>query len=172
MVKNQAALAEEKQDESPLTKAARAALAKHPENVQEATAAFELAVRKDARLRDLLTDPLIREACYAVVSGLIRRARKHVWAPPIYRADSAARVIALAASNLMTFPLPGGVLLCNADRAALATAESVYRKQSDDMRHKANWLGLILQSLPEGQLVRDALTEARLIELQREASHA
>lgn len=146
------------------------------EDIKAATDLFEQRVRDDAALRDALTDPLIRGACYSAVTMVIRLDRKRVWTAPVYSGangetnNQAGRVEALAQSNLMMFPLPGGKRLADATREEIAEASNYYLDRAKDARHKGAWLALIADRLPDGKAVRDAMTEKELQEMKDKAN--
>jgi hypothetical protein len=82
--------------------------------------------------------------------------------------DSKARVVALAqgiSSCLLDMPLAGGLKLRNASAPELRQTIERYEKCAGNMMHKARWLRLILQSLPEGLHVGTIITEERAVEL-------
>lgn len=161
----------------PVADAAKAALEANNGDVKAATAALEQRVRASRALRDMLTDPLISNACYDAIRRQCHVERRQVWSPPVEklvatRVAGAHRVVKLAAGNLLTFPLPGGKKLGEATRAEVAQAANFYQSQSDDMGHKARWLQLVQQSIPDGKTVADVLNDKRLRELQKEARSA
>lgn len=158
----------------PVAEAARKALTKANGDVRKATDILEHAVRSDRKLRDLLTDPLISSACYDAVRRVCHAERRAVWKAPIEklvkgRLTGSARVVKLAAGNLLMFSLPDGLKLGEATREDITEAANFYSKQAGDMAHKSRWLQLIAQSLPAGKKVREVLTDRRLRELQQEA---
>lgn len=156
----------------PVATAAAEALKGADGDVKVATRALLAQVRKQRALRDALTEPLLEAACYQAVSAQMRQQRHRVWTPPNYSAGgNGARVIALATS-LLDFPLPGGRRLGEATRAEVAAAAELYRSYADDMGHKARWLALVAQSVPDGGKVGEVLDEARLAELQKESRDA
>jgi hypothetical protein len=79
-------------------------------------------------------------------------------------------VLAEAISScLLDMPLAGGKKLRDAGRAEIMAQIERYEKQAGNMAHKARWLRLVLQSLPEGKLVGKVITEKRALELFEEA---
>ncbi len=155
---------------------AREALDSAGGDVRAATALMEKRVRSDRVLRDELTEPLISEACYVAVARELRRDRQRVWTPPVYSGAGGeangqrGRVEALASSNLMMFPLPGGKVLGTATLEDVQKASAFYTEQGADMMHKGRWLGMIASRLKPGVIVSKALTEAELQSLKGEAA--
>lgn len=169
--------AQRKPKNDPVLEAAKIALDGASGDVQKATKAFEKTIRGDRALRDALLEPLIASACYDAIRKVSITERRSVWKPggeKIVKGKThgSARVIQLAAGNLLMFPLPGGKKLGDANRKEISAAASFYLGQSNDMGHKARWLQLIAQSVPANQKVSDVLTDKRLRELQREAKNA
>jgi hypothetical protein len=72
---------------------------------------------------------------------------------------------------LLDMPIAGGVRLRDARRDQVAAASEFYSRQAQDMSHKGRWFALIAQSVPEGRVVGDVLTDARAAELFNEARH-
>lgn len=158
----------------PISEAAKLALDLAKGDVQKATKAFELTIRSNRGLRDQLLEPLIASACYDAIRKVSITDRRSTWRAPVERlvpgkVTGSARVVQLAAGNLLMFPLPGGKKLGEATRKDISAASEFYSKQAGDMGHKARWLQLIAQSVPSGKTVNDVLTDKRLRELQREA---
>lgn len=152
---------------------ARLALAEADGDVAEATKLLITRVRNDKELRRELLEPLIEYACHQAVARELRSGRSGIWRPVsperLAGMSDAERVKALAAGNLLMFPLPGGKRLGDASRDDISQASRFYEKQAGDMAHKARWLQLIAQSVPPGKTVRGTITEDRLRELQEEA---
>lgn len=161
----------------PISEAAKLALDLAKGDVQRATKAFEQTVRSNRGLRDQLLEPLIASACYDAIRKVSITERRTAWKPPTEKlvpgkVTGSARVVQLAAGNLLMFPLPGGKKLGEATRKDISAAAEFYSKQAGDMGHKARWLQLIAQSVPNNKTVNDVLTDKRLRELQREAKNA
>jgi hypothetical protein len=154
--------------------AARRALEDAKGDVRNATAMMQEAVRLSRQLRDMLTEPLIANACYDAVRAQCHKERRKVWQPPVEqlrksKVEGAFRVVQLAAGTLLMFPLPGGKKLGEATREEISAATSFYDSQAGDMAHKARWLRLVAQSVPDGKTVGEVMTDARLRELQEAA---
>lgn len=156
---------------------ARRALDDARGDVREATRMMQAAVKQSRKLRDLLTDPLIANACYDAVRAQVHVDRRNAWKPPSEKlvpsksgVTGSFRVVQLAAGTLLMFPLPGGKKLGEATREDIATAASFYESQSADMAHKARWLRLVSQHIEGNKTVGDVMTDKRLRELQEEAS--
>lgn len=159
-----------------ISEAAKLALNHAKGDVQKATKAFEQTVRNNRALRDQLLEPLIASACYDAIRKVSITDRRSVWKAPAEKlvagkVTGSARVVQLAAGNLLMFPLPGGKKLGDATRKEITAAASFYSNQAGDMSHKARWLQLIAQSVPGNKTVNEVLTDKRLRELQREAKN-
>jgi hypothetical protein len=158
-----------------IAEAARRAVKEGGGDPRSATDILEAAVRKDQRLRDAIMAPLVRQACYSVVSAEIRRERSTVWnSTPKERVErigrsQTQRVIQLAAGTLLMFPLPGGVKLGEATRVQIAEAATFYGRQASDMSDKARWLRLVAERVPEGKTAGQVFTDQALRDLQAEA---
>ncbi|MEZ2410556.1 hypothetical protein AB6806_27545 [Bosea sp. RCC_152_1] len=160
-----------------VAEAARRALDDAQGDVREATRMMQEAVKQSRRLRDLLTEPLIANACYDAIRAQVHLDRRNAWKAPVEKlvpsksgVTGSYRVVQLAAGTLLMFPLPGGKKLGEATREDIATAASFYESQSADMAHKARWLRLVSQHLEGDNTVGDVMTDKRLRELQEEAS--
>ncbi len=169
--------ATEEKPSDPVGTAAREALDQANGDLVAATAIMEAAVHRSPRLRKDLTEPLIRDACYDAVRMVMRKQRHSVWNAPTSKpvdlkaqAEHRQRVVHLASGTLLMFPLPGGVLLRDADRDQVMEAAEFYGRQSRDMRVKERWLRLVAAKVPEGRRVGVALTSAELETMQAEAS--
>jgi hypothetical protein len=156
--------------------AASAVYAEADGDVKAATDIFEARVRSDIALRDVLTDPLIRGACYAAITAVCRQQRRRIWTAPVYSGESGetnkqgSRVEALAQSNLMMFPLPGGKRLGEATREEIAQAGEFFVDRGRDMLHKGSWLNLVAAKMPEGKRADQVFTEAELNKLKDQAN--
>jgi hypothetical protein len=163
-----------------VAEAARRALEDADGDVRTAAEMLERAVRMESPLRDALTDPLISGACWQAVSQQHRERRRQIWNTPKpvpvatakQTAEQSARVVQLAAGTLSMFPLPGGKRLSEATRSEVVAASDFYAQRASDAGHKARWLQLVAQSIPDGKKAGDVLTDERLAELQTEASRA
>ncbi|MGF3026945.1 hypothetical protein ACQVP2_29525 [Methylobacterium aquaticum] len=163
-----------------IAEAARAAYEDAGGDMREAARRLEGNVRRSRALRDELTDPLISAACWDAIRQQCRSNRSRIWHTPVSVAPSrpqlpaqtsapkadAARVIQLAAGNLMLFPLPGGRPLGQATRQEIAAAAEFYATQAADMGVKARWLALVAEAVPEGRQAGQVLNETRLRELR------
>lgn len=155
----------EVKEESKVAAVAVAVLKEADGDVRKATELMERRVRESRALRDALTEPLISAACYDAVSAQIRKSRHRVWTPPVHSGASGepqgqrGRVEALAQSNLMMFPLPGGKMLGKATREEIAKARHFFGEQGRDMMHKERWLGLVEAKVPDDKTAGDVLSE-------------
>lgn len=153
---------------------AEATLHEHGWDVLKATAALEAAILEDPALFRALTEPLVRNACYAVLSKKMRSHRATVWTAPNY--DEAAesnrrRISAAAKTTLYDFPLLGGtVLLGDAVRPQVIDARDHYASISADAGWKSRWLLSVGNSLADDRTaVRAALTTEELVRLREQS---
>jgi hypothetical protein len=151
----------------------------HPDSTKDAAKALEEMVLVNEEIFFEVMKPHVGRVCYDLLRDGTASRRGAIWKPTgsIVANSAPARalregVVALATSNLLLFPLPGGQRLGEASRADVAGASDFYGKQAKDMSHKSRWLTLIAQSLGDGEKVSDKFTEERLAELKREAEHA
>lgn len=82
-------------------------------------------------------------------------------------------VVALAnglGRALLDFPLSGGIALRDATREQVMAQANRYGSLATDASHKEKWLRAIGQSVPDGKLVGDVITDDRAAELFREAT--
>ena len=156
-----------------LAEAVKRALDDAKGDVREATRMLEEAVRQSRRLRDLLLEPLISNACYDAIRAQVRVDRRDVWKAPVVKlvpsnsgVTGSFRVAQLSAGTLLMFPLPGGLRLGEATRSEVVEAAGFYASQASDMAHKSRWLMLVAQCVPEDKTVGDVLTDKRLRDLQ------
>ena len=161
---------QKKQEEVDIGEYARLALQRTQQNAQAATKLLESWVHDDPNLKDALTEPLIRDACYDAIRAVFRVDRKRIWTTVDHSTDSpgssSKRVEHLASSNLMMFPLPGGKRLKDANREDLLFASEFYMKQGHDMLTKARWLTLVSQHMTGKKRVSDVMDEKKLIDLK------
>jgi hypothetical protein len=75
-------------------------------------------------------------------------------------------------SAFLDFWIGSGLRLRDAMRAQVAAKAADYGKRSADTGHKARWLTLIAQSIPEGKKVGAVLSEERVAELWQQTRDA
>lgn len=151
------------------------------------TNAFEKAVMADDAMFRAALEPLVRQACYSIISGMMRSERKSVWkgtgaiqpakpiyTAPVHRPDSASRVEALATGTLMMFPLMGGLRLRDATVEQVSENAQMYADKASDMAWKARWLNAIARKMGNDKTkkVVDILTESDLNTLKAEAEES
>lgn len=138
--------------------------------VPDAVAALVKQIQKSRPLRDQLTAPLLERACTDYVEELHRHHRADVWsaATPAGK-DNPGRIHALAAGNLLTFRLAGGLPVANADRDDLRENSNRYLKQGRTMLHIGRWLRLTAEKVPEGKTVGQVLSAEDLQALKEKA---
>lgn len=160
----------EEKDKITPARIATEALQQSNNDVVRATHIMVARISKDQSLYRMLMDPLVKTACYDAIRKICRGNREAIWLmPQPSNTQEHENVIALARGTVATlfdFPLPGGLLLKDANRHDLSEAIKFYAAQAKDMGAKAKWLELIAQCLTDKKRVSDVLTEARLIELR------
>lgn len=112
----------------------------------------------------------LREIVQEAMTQRVRDSHRHHRGSIVYHAtkDTKGSVVALAAgisASLLDFPLEGGMLLRTASRADVSAAAQRYRTSERTAGHRARWLELIAQSVPQDKTVGDVLTDDRALEL-------
>lgn len=159
-----------KQTTTAGNKAAREAFTKAGGDIVEAQAELVKMVNSDADLYKEVLDPWLSRACYDIIRKICRDDRRRIWnAPHLQVVDTSKGMSRASNTNLMDFPLPGGLRLGQATRDEVTKAASFYETQARNMTHKSTWLGLIGQGLKANDTVEKRYTEERLLELQQEA---
>jgi hypothetical protein len=139
-------------------------------DIQKSVKIMANKIRGDDVLFRALLDPLVESACYTEITHVCRTNRSSIWEPPNYQVGgSGHRIVCLAESNLMAFPLPGGLPLGRATKEEVMEAAEFYTTQGKDMLQKGQWLKMIAEKLPKGKSVSKVLTEQQLSELQKAA---
>lgn len=156
-------------------------------DILKATNEFEKKIRADDELFRAALEPLVRQACYSIISGMMRSERKAVWkgtgaiqpskpiyTAPVHRPDTPARVEALATGTLMMFPLMGGLRLRDATVEQVSENAQMYADKASDMAWKARWLNAIARKMGNDKTkkVVDILTESELNTLKAEAEES
>lgn len=117
----------------------------HASDVADASRKLEEAARSDRELRDYLTEPYLKQACYNAVRSHYRVERREIWTAPNYTKGGNGQRVEQHARTLLDFPLPNGKRLRDATREDLLSAAEFYRRQSEDMAQKAHWLERIAE---------------------------
>jgi len=162
---------------SAIDEIATEALEKAKGDVIKATAIMAKRVLDNDVLYHRLMDPLVQNACYDVVRGLIRKNRGQIYNMPQPTPERASLgVLSLATgllATLLDFPLPGGKRLGDATRVEINGHVVFYETQSKDMRIKARWLKLVAGRLRRDDVtVAEVLSDKQLRRLKEEAEHA
>lgn len=142
-----------------LSALARQALADADGDTATATEALAALIEEPETRRALAFDA-VRQVASGAIGSL--RARERV---AIERGAGVSRVLAAAAAvdrSFMAFPLPHGGVLGDATAADLRRAIESYSLTAATMGRRAAILRKVLEALPEGQCVRDAITEKQL----------
>lgn len=160
----------EAHDGPSIAELAAAALEACDGDVQAAARKLEADARADMTNWRVLTDHLLGQASWDAIRRAVRVTRSKVWtapAPTTTPESQAERVTALAAGNLLMFPLPGGKRLGEATRDEVQAAAHFYEQQADDMAHKARWLQAIAAKVKNAKKkVAEVLDDAKLRELR------
>jgi hypothetical protein len=177
-----AAEAAEKHEVSTVTLGTlvRAVLEDVEGNTAKAIQRVLFKLNNNPQLLKQIIEAAVRDAVYHRVQGSVRHDRFSIVrainqqnaAQTIDRERDKNRVVALAeaiSSCLLDMPLAGGKKLRDAGRAEIMAQIERYEKQAGSMSHKARWLRLILQSVPDGKRVGKVITEQRALELFEEA---
>ncbi len=151
------------------------------------TRATELMVERvkaDQEVRDfIITDALIKGACRTVLNKIFKQGmREASWhsndnAPHSGRRKQAERLVELADRRLGDFVLGSGKKLRDAHIGEVMDCYLMYRRQSDDMGHKARWLDLVIR-MARGRLqhnsqkIGELVTEKELETLKKQAEFA
>lgn len=160
--------------ESTPQKVAQECLDEAGGDIVAAVNAMEMRVDADRDLRDTLTSPLIRGACYDAIKSIIRQERKHVWLAPNYSPDgNSAGANIHAARSLYEFRLPieGQPTLGSATKADVDAASHFYGAQAVDMAWKGRWLATIAKGLKAAKTVEATFSEAKLRAMQEATKH-
>jgi hypothetical protein len=167
--------AEKRDDKIVISEEAVSVLTEAKGDLPKAVDLFVARVHRDRELRDVLTEPLLRTACYQALIQVHRSRRKAIWYSSQPSAErETARVIALAGgtiASLLDFPLPGGKRLRDATGSEITAAAEFYHSQASDMALKARWLRLVGQSIPHDEVAGKYVTEDELNRIREEVSH-
>jgi hypothetical protein len=172
----------EKHDQS--TKAlgalARDALEEVNGSAEKATSRLIALLKNDNLLLQQVVEAAVTDAVSHRVQHNIRNNRAAIVrsidsqrsALTVDRERGKDRVVAFAeaiSSCLLDMPLAGGKRLRDVGRLEVMDQIDRYEKMAGSMTHKARWLRLIAQSLPDGKQVGNIITEKRALELFEEA---
>lgn len=155
---------------STISKLAREMLFACDGNAEKANERGLSRLRNEPKLLRLVMESAIQDAMAAGVQNGIRKERASI----IHRV-TRDRVVALAEGMLpclLDIPLAGGKKLRDASRTEVLEQVNRYETQAGNMMHKARWLRLVAQSVPDDKSVGDVLPESRVKELYQEAQHA
>jgi hypothetical protein len=149
---------------------AKRSLKRHTD-VQAATDAMQQKVMSDPRLYRVLLDPLVRAACYDLVTAECRKANSIIWNMPQPSHDERKGDIAALAQgtvdSLLEFRLLGRKPLKDANKQDILEVVSAYRSQSKTMAHIARWLEAIAAKLDSDDVVKDKFNAAQLAALKQ-----
>lgn len=158
------------QDSTDLRSLARDALTKSRGNTKRATDNLTLLLEEDKALLRAIVSDAIQIAAYYTVNHAMRHKRAAV---VVSAEQSRSGVVALASgisASLLDFPLAGGLRLRNATASEVTDQIDRYDAIGRDVRRKARWLRLIVQSVPPNKKVGDVISDSRAQELWNEAA--
>lgn len=141
----------------------------------------ELVEKNESLFRQLMA-PLVKSACRTAISGVIHGERSDIWnsksAPEAANVSASvserqkARINALAKGTLegfLAWPLRTGKLLGAATREEVSAEATEFHASAKQMKHRGDWLTLIVDRLEPGQIVGDVLTSDDLRKMQEAA---
>ena len=146
----------------------REALQELDGNVEKAISRIVYKLRADKGLLESVVAQAVRAGVKQTASNAQGNIRRVI-------VGTRAGVMALGeglTSCFLDFPLRGGLKLKDAKRSDLVDQIKIYEAQAKDSSHKAKWLNLVLQALPEGKAVGAVLHENRVKELFEESKNA
>lgn len=153
---------------------ARETLTKADGDTEKATDLLTKRLLKDRPLLRSIIHGAIRDAVVYRTNMAMRGDRyRIVHAVPASPPPGREAVEALASgirNALLDMPLAGGLRLRDANREQVSEQANRYAALAKDTGHKARWLTLIAQSVPDGKLVGDVMNDERAAELFREAA--
>jgi hypothetical protein len=138
----------------------------------DTTVATDRLTKRLLKDRDLL-ETIIRAAVAAAVETTVehsmRSRRESIMRTTTVPGRSGVFALASGVTfALLDMPLANGVKLRAATREQVTAQAQMYDAKARDMGHKARWLELIAQAVPDGKIVGDVLTDARAAELWSE----
>ena len=124
-------------------------------------------------LRSVVTEAVMFAIAQSAQKGVLQQRhnilRRHE------AAQSRGSVVALAegiSNALLDFPLAGGTKLRDAKRGEVMEQVEIYETSAKSMSHKARWLRLIAQAVPDNKTVGSVMQEKRVQELFEESKNA
>lgn len=150
-----------------MTDYATAAMEQANGDVIKATEILEDQARGDVAIWKVLTEGLLRNACYDACRAICRSERKIIWESPNYDAGGNGERIKQHATTLMDWPLPGGMKMRDATKKDLMEAATFYSKQAAKMSAIAKWLDAVASKV-KSKTVGQTLTDKQLMELRDE----
>jgi hypothetical protein len=157
-----------------LSALAAESLAKHGPDWRVAAKALLHRLENDTALYRALARPLLEQAVWDAIRAAARHERGFAWKGPRPvdpAGDGGLNAVASThLSELMGFPLPGGVPLGEARRPEIAATAKAWATSAKTTAFRATWLRLVASALPDDkQQVKTVLTEAKLKALQAKA---
>lgn len=160
-----------------LNEIARTCLQEAGGAISKATILMVQKLMTDGRLLRELVAPIVMNVANNRAMTVARYQRQGLFVPRRNAAtvarDAAAGHVAAVSRMILHIPLPfgDGMKLIEASRAQVITAIEFYEKTGSTMLRRARWLRLIVQSVPDGKIVGDCVTDERAIELWNESEN-
>ncbi len=157
-------------DELTIGTLARAALVECDGDVDRAIAVVTERLLSDVVLLRVLIEPAVRSAASTNVQGAVRAERASIIRRAANRpALNGAAIMQTLRSNLLDFPLAGGLRLRDATRADVLAQVDRYASQASDLSHKAAWLRAIADATKGRKRVGECVTAEQAQKLFDEA---
>lgn len=132
-----------KEDEPSVGVLANQAMADSGGDIKKAAANLERLAAANPPIWFALTENLLSRACYDAVRGVCRQSRRAIWTAPNYDKGGNSDRLKSFSVSIMDWPLPGGMLLRNANKEDVLKAAGFYSTQAKSMSSVAAWLMLI-----------------------------
>lgn len=153
---------------------ARQALIDHKNDTTKATDALTRRLLKEKALLRSVINRVVHDAVEVHVENSMRASRHAILRGSLYDAqrmrEGAEALARGVARSLLDFPLANGLKLGDATHEQVMEQAHRYASISADTGHKARWLVLIGESVPEGRRVREVVSDGRAMELWQEAA--
>jgi hypothetical protein len=135
-------------------------------DLRKATQLMETAVHENSEFRRLLTDPLIRTACYDHLRSVCRAKRGYIWFSENWEESGNGGRLLSAGRTLLDFPLPGGKPFRDATKEEIQGAAEFYEIQATTLGARGAWLRAASQKMKTGQKGGEVWTHNKLLALQ------
>lgn len=161
---------------SSVTAMATAELAAANNDVQAATLSMTQKVMGNPTLYHELMNPLVRNACYNVITNLCSQRRQIIWQQPQPTAAQNRTAVSAAANgsrlSLFNFQIAGGKELGNAVWSEINKDIQSRGKRLKTESHELRWLTLVAKPMKNKptKTVRQIFTLAKLQSLKAKAN--